>query len=131
MVSKVARLPGGPMRYLEAGSGAPMVLLHAFPLGAEQWLPQLARPPIGWRLVAPDLRGMGGSPLPPGAASVTMATYSADVFELMTHIEMPHAAVTGLSMGGYVALAMMAADASRVTGLVLADTRASADGTEA
>ena len=56
MLSKVARLASGPVRYLEAGSGMPMLLLHAFPLGADQWLPQLSRPPIGWRLIAPDLR---------------------------------------------------------------------------
>lgn len=82
MVSKVARLATGPMRYLEAGAGRPMVLLHAFPLGAEQWLPQLARPPIGWRLVAPDLRGFGGSAWAGDPAAASMDRYAADVFEL-------------------------------------------------
>lgn len=130
MHSKVARLATGSMRYLESGHGNPMVLLHAFPLGAEQWLPQLAKPPIGWRLVAPDLRGLGGSALIGDPAGVSMDTYAAEVFELMAHLDMPRAAVAGLSMGGYVALAMVARDASRVTRLVLADTRAGADTAE-
>lgn len=108
-----------------------MVLLHAFPLGAEQWLPQLAKPPLGWRLVAPNLRGLGGSALIGEPSSVSMDTYASDVFEFMAHIEIPRAAVAGLSMGGYVALAMVARDPGRVTGLVLADTRATADGAEA
>ena len=43
MFSKVAHLPERSLRYLEAGSGRPVVWLHAFPLSAEQWLPQFAR----------------------------------------------------------------------------------------
>ena len=47
------------MRYLEAGKGRPLVLLHAFPLSADMWQAQLDRVPDGWRFVAPDLRGFG------------------------------------------------------------------------
>ena len=35
----------GPMTWLEAGAGWPLVLLHAFPLTAEMWRPQLERVP--------------------------------------------------------------------------------------
>lgn len=107
-----------------------MVLLHAFPLGSEQWLPQLAKPPVGWRLVAPDLRGLGGTALVGDPASVSIDTYAADVLDLMAHLDIPRATIVGLSMGGYVALAMLARDAQRISGLVLADTRATADGAE-
>jgi 3-oxoadipate enol-lactonase len=107
-----------------------MVLLHAFPLGAEQWLPQLSAPPVGWRLIAPDLRGFGQSVSVDGQ-TVSMEAYAADVFDLMTHLEIPEATVAGLSMGGYVALAMFARDPRRINGLVLADTRATADSPEA
>ena len=57
---KVANLPTRSVRYLETGEGVPLVLLHAFPLNAEQWLPQLSRVPPRWRVVAPDLRGFRG-----------------------------------------------------------------------
>lgn len=108
-----------------------MVLLHAFPLAAEQWLPQLTSPPAGWRLVAPDLRGFGGSVATTSAGVVSMETYASDVFDLMTHLGLTAATVTGLSMGGYVALAMLSRRPDRVSGLVLADTRATADSAEA
>ena len=49
----------------------------------------------------------------------------------MTHLEIDRAVVGGLSMGGYVALAMAARAPARVQGLMLADTRATADTPEA
>lgn len=127
MTSKVAHLPARSVRYLEAGSGTPIVLLHAFPLHANQWLPQIDRPPRGWRVIAPDLRGWG-----PGAANAlaipdTIDGHADDVLELLAHLDIARAVIGGLSMGGYVALALAAKASSRVVGLVLADTRASAD----
>jgi pimeloyl-ACP methyl ester carboxylesterase len=105
----------------------PLVLLHAFPLHANQWLPQIDRPPRGWRVIAPDLRGWG-----PGAANAlaipnTIDGHADDVLELLAHLDITRAVIGGLSMGGYVALALAAKASSRVAGLVLADTRATAD----
>jgi len=127
VLSKLAHLSTQSIRYLEAGTGRPALLLHAFPLGADQWLPQLLRVPPGWRFVAPDLRGFGGTD--PGGAigGITMDTYAADMLELMAHLEIPTAVVAGLSMGGYVAMAIARRAPSKLSGLVLADTRASAD----
>jgi pimeloyl-ACP methyl ester carboxylesterase len=131
--SRVANLATRSGRFLEAGSGAPIVLLHAFPLNAEQWLPQLAGVMPGCRIVAPDFRGFAGSDPFAGlpAPAVSMETYASDVLELMSHLDIPRAIVCGLSMGGYVALALMRLAPARVAGLVLADTRAGADSHEA
>ena len=52
----------GRMGWLESGDGWPVVLLHAFPLRAEMWRPQLETVPSGWRFIAPDLRGCGEGP---------------------------------------------------------------------
>ena len=129
MKSQVAQLATRAVRYLEAGQGRPLVLLHAFPLSADQWLPQLSRPPAGIRLIAPDLRGFRGA----GPAfeadldALTVDDYARDILELMAHLDVRDATVAGLSMGGYVALAMVRVAAARVSGLVLADTRATAD----
>jgi len=132
-VTKVAHLADRSVRYLEAGSGQAIVLLHAFPLNAEQWLPQLSRVPPGCRIVAPDLRGFRG--VGPafedhGLEGVTMDGYASDVLALMTHLEIERAVVGGLSMGGYVAFAMIRRAAARVSGLLLANTRAGADSPE-
>lgn len=121
------------MRYLEAGSGQAMILLHAFPLSAEQWLPQLNRVPPGCRIVAPDLRGFRG--VGPafedvGLEGVSIDGYASDVLALMTHLEIERAVVAGSSMGGYVAFAMLRRAPARVSGLLLANTRAAADSPE-
>lgn len=56
-----------------------------------------------------------------------MDGYAQDVLELMAHVEIDRAVVCGLSMGGYVALALHRRAAQRVAGLLLANTRAGAD----
>ena len=120
MTSKVANLPDRSVRYLEAGEGRALVLLHAFPLSADQWLPQLMKAPSGWRVVAPDIM----------SESTTIDGYAAEVLALMDHLEIRDAVVGGVSMGGYVAFGVVRQAAARVTGLVLANTRASADSAE-
>jgi pimeloyl-ACP methyl ester carboxylesterase len=119
-----ARLPHGTVRYLESGTGWPVVLLHAFPLGADMWRPQLEQVPEGWRYIAPDLRGFG--PAARGHAE-TMDDFGADVFALLNELQIDRTALGGLSMGGYVAFAMIRHEPARFNALVLADTRASAD----
>ena len=133
MFTRIAHLADRSVRYLEAGQGEAIVLLHAFPLNAEQWLPQLHRVPPGRRVIAPDLRGFRGSGPAfedPGVDGVTMDGYGTDVLALMDHLDIERAVVGGLSMGGYVAFAMLRLAAPRVSGLVLANTRAAADSAE-
>ena len=129
----VANLSLRSVRYLESGSGQALILLHAFPLSADQWLPQLHRVPPGWRFVAPDLRGFRGvGPAFPdvGLHGLTIDDYAADVVELMAHLDISKAVIGGLSMGGYVALALYRRAPQRVAGLMLANTRAAADSPE-
>lgn len=119
----------GPMGWLEAGAGWPAILLHAFPLNARMWRPQLERVPTGWRFIAPHLRGFGRTPLPASdaGAAVTVAEYAADVFALMDALELDDGVIGGLSMGGYITFAMYRLAPARFTGMVLADTRPQAD----
>jgi pimeloyl-ACP methyl ester carboxylesterase len=127
---KYAHLLDRTVRYLEAGEGRAVILLHAFPLSADQWLPQLHRVPSGWRIIAPDVRGFRGTGQAyqdVGLESATMATHAADVLSLMNHLDLDRAVVGGLSMGGYITLAVARAAARRLDGVVLADTKAPAD----
>ncbi|HVR98087.1 MAG TPA: alpha/beta fold hydrolase [Thermoanaerobaculia bacterium] len=125
------------LAYTETGTGEPLLLLHAFPLSKEMWEPQLAviSSTAGiagsYRCLAPDFPGFGGSE-PPAAGEVSgMDDLAADAVALLDHLGIERAVVCGLSMGGYVALALCEAWPERVRALVLADTRAGADAPEA
>jgi pimeloyl-ACP methyl ester carboxylesterase len=107
-----------------------VVFLHAFPLNAEMWMPQLRAVPEGWAAVAPDFRGFGDS-TPDDAgivrAGARLEEYADDVIALMDGLGVPRAALCGCSMGGYAAFALLRRAPGRVAGLLLADTRAAAD----
>ncbi len=115
----------GPIRCLDAGAGWPLLLIHAFPLNADMWRPQLERVPDGWRYIAPDVRGFGTTPA--GDDAPSMEGYAADVQAVLDALEIEMAVVGGLSMGGYIALAVNRRSPERLSGLVLADTRSEAD----
>ncbi len=116
-----------------------VLFLHAFPLAAETWAPQLARVPSGWRFIAPDLRGFGASTADPATSvrmegdgksalsGVSIDDYARDALALLDALEIREAVVCGLSMGGYAAFALYRLAPDRVRGLVLADTRPDAD----
>ena len=114
------------MRVLAAGAGRPLVLLHPFPLNANYWAPQLAAAPGGWRLLAPDFRGFGtqGEGDTPAAS---LDDYARDVVSMLDTRQIDRAVIAGVSMGGYVAFAMLRLAPERISALVLANTRMDAD----
>ncbi len=121
-----ATLPtGAQVRYDDVGRGQPVVLLHAFPLSAALWRAQLTTLTDRCRMIAPDLRGFGGSPPMPTPQSLD--DYAADVLALLNALHIERAVVAGLSMGGYIAFALIRQAPERISGLLLADTRATPD----
>lgn len=120
--------------YLDSAPGnatlRALVLLHAFPIGANLWEPQLRSVPAGWRLIAPDLRGFGGSTELDSVSALSIADYAADVVDLLQELGIDRAVIGGCSMGGYAALALYQSTPELFSGLVLANTRAGADSTE-
>lgn len=117
----------------------PLLLLHAFPLSRRMWQAQLAGLAGCCRVLAPDLPGFGGSDRSGGsgrrdaaeggepAGICRMEAMAAAAVGMLDTLGVPAAVVCGLSMGGYVALALYELFPERVRGLVLADTRAGAD----
>jgi len=121
----LCELPGGlTIGYDEAGrGGVPLVLLHAFPLDRGMWQPQLAALADVTRVVALDLPGFGESP----AAPFTIDGVADAVAGFLAARAIPKAVVCGLSMGGYVALALARRHPDVLAALILADTRAGQD----
>jgi len=117
------------LAYDDVGSGPDLLLLHGYPFNRSLWVEQLDSLSKTFRVITPDLRGFGESDISVGAS--TMNRMAQDVVRLMDALEISSAIVGGLSMGGYVVLAFYKQFASRVRGLVLADTRAQADTEEA
>lgn len=109
----------------EAGSGLPLVLLHAFPLSSDMWRDQRDGLADLCRVITPDQRGFGGSDL--GDDSPSLDHVADDVAALLDRLGLDRVVLGGLSMGGYVAMAFLRRHRDRVRGLVLADTKAGAD----
>lgn len=105
-----------------------LLLVHAFPLDARMWEPQLAAFHDALPVIAPHLPGFGGSRIPGGV--LTMDAAARRCLESLDEAGVDRAVVCGLSMGGYVSLALVALAPDRVRGLALANTRAEADAPE-
>jgi pimeloyl-ACP methyl ester carboxylesterase len=103
-----------------------ILFIHAFPFDASMWDVQVAslREEVD-TLLAPSLPGFGGTPVPKTQPS--MDDYADALVAEMDREHVERAVVVGLSMGGYVAFALWRRHRRRVSGLVLADTRADAD----
>jgi pimeloyl-ACP methyl ester carboxylesterase len=119
------------MAYDDVGSGPPLVLLHGFPFNRSMWREQAEALSARYRVITPDLRGLGETTAADGNEPATMNLMAQDVAALMERLGIARAAIGGLSMGGYVALALVHKFRLRVRALVLADTRPQADTDEA
>ena len=106
----------------DAGSGDCAVLIHGHPFDRTLWEPQLAALRDGFRVLAPDLRGFGESPVTAG--SVTMRQYAADIEGLLDDLGIGRAAIIGLSMGGLVTMELAAARPERYWAIGLVATTA-------
>ncbi len=123
------RLHNFTMEVEDKGSGQPVLFIHGYPLNRAMWEPQLNPLADVARVIAPDLRGHGGSDPLPGPYS--MELLADDCCALLDALGSTQPLVVcGLSMGGYVAFAFYRKHAARVAGLVLAATRPGADSPE-
>jgi 3-oxoadipate enol-lactonase len=111
--------------YTRHGEGTPLVLLHGYPLDGSIWSEVVPLLTDKFELIIPDLRGFGESTTVDTA--YTMHTFASDVAGLLDHLGFEKAAITGHSMGGYVALAFAKLFPDRVSGLGLVSSQLLAD----
>lgn len=109
----------------------PLVLLHAFPLDSRMW--NAVRAPLAshLRVITPDQRGLGRSPLPETDREPSLEDAARDVVALLDRLDLDRVVLGGCSMGGYLAMAVLRLAPERVGGLVLIDTKAAPDTPEA
>jgi pimeloyl-ACP methyl ester carboxylesterase len=110
---------GVRLRYVRAGAGPAVVLLHGFASSIVTWrdvMPALART---HDVVAVDFPGFGGSEVRPGLPA---SRYGELVLGLLDHLGIPHASLAGNSLGGGVAIVVAAGHPERVDRLVLIDS---------
>lgn len=121
--SRSTTIDGGTVRYLEAGSGdPPIVLVHGgivdeALLSWREVIPQLAS---HHRILAPDLPGYGESDSP--TARPVPSYYRGVLLGLLDAVGIDRAPIVGLSMGGAVALDITRTHPERVTRVVAADS---------
>lgn len=113
------------MHMIDTGSGVPVVLLPAFPFDSRMW--DRVRPGLAEhaRVITPDPRGFGKTPF--DGAVPDLSVVAADVIALLDRLSLDRVVLGGNSMGGYEAMAVLRAAPERVSGLLLVDTRQSAD----
>jgi pimeloyl-ACP methyl ester carboxylesterase len=109
-------------RYLEGGpvDGPLMIFLHGWPEISLMWRLQMeAFASEGWRCVAPDMRGYGGSSAPTAPEAYTLNAIVDDMVELHDHLGARPAIWVGHDWGSPVAGALAAHHAARSRGVVL------------
>ncbi len=111
--------PGGQVHYYDSGGpGAALLLLHQSPTSAIDFadtFPHFVA--AGFRVVAPDLPGMGMSDAP--AEPPSIADYAAAAFAVLDHAGVEKADVVGHHTGAQVAAAMAAVRPERIGRLAL------------
>lgn len=122
-----ARVNDVEIAFDEMGSGERVILLvHGHAFDRSMWRPQLEPPArLGWRVVAPDLRGYGASSVV--GEKTTLDVFARDLAGLLDHLRIDRVVLVGLSMGGQIVMEFCRLFPSRVMGIVLAATFPRAD----
>ncbi len=103
----------------EAGSGPAVILLHGFPELAFSWRHQLpALAAAGYRAIAPDLRGYGGSSKPHAVSAYRQEVIFDDLAGLLTALEVPQAIFVAHDWGALIAWQMALLRPALMRGLV-------------
>lgn len=115
------------VHYVTMGAGAPLVLLHGWPQTCHAWhkvMPALAQ---RFRVIAPDLRGLGDSSRP--TDGFDKQSVARDVAQLLREgLGLDSAFVVGHDWGGPVAFALAAYHPGLVQRLVMLDAAVPGDG---
>lgn len=111
------------------GSGPDLLLIHPFPAHHGIWSPVAEMLSTRYRVVLPDVRGLGESS--PGEGPATMEKHSEDLRRLLDELKIAKVVYAGNSIGGYIFFEFWRRHRERIASTILIDTKAAADSDEA
>ena len=114
-----AVINGITMHYVEQGRGLPVILCHGFPHLWFSWhrqIPALAE--AGYRVIAPDMRGMGQTEAPADAEDYSVAAITGDLLGLLDHLGLERAVFAGLDFGAFAIYDLALAHPARVIAVI-------------
>ncbi|WP_257386954.1 alpha/beta fold hydrolase [Tahibacter caeni] len=119
--TRSATVDGIKLEYLYSGKGrqTPVLLLHGYTQTSHMWLPLIAKLDDRRVVIAPDLRGAGGSDKP--ESGYDKKTLAQDVHALVKSLGYPKVKVVGHDIGLMVAYAYAAQYPDEVESVVLMD----------
>jgi 2-hydroxy-6-oxo-6-(2'-aminophenyl)hexa-2,4-dienoate hydrolase len=108
--------------YLEAGSGAPLVLIHGGGAGADgytNWMKVMPMFAKAWRVIAVDMLGFGQTGKPDGDFLYSQGARNKHLADFLRAMKLEHPAVVGNSMGGATAIGVAVEHPGLIGKLVL------------
>lgn len=115
---KKSSIQNAVLQWYDKGAGPCLVLLHGFTESHRCWVPAADALAGHYRVLAPDLPGSGGSSLLAGDSADLEAT-ARQLWGWLSDLHINECVVVGHSMGGYVALEMLAQAPERLKGIGL------------
>jgi len=122
------KVNGIHLAYARHGRGAPLLLVHGFPLDHTSWGQIAPLLENDFDMILPDLRGFGESTT--SNSPYRISDMADDLAGLLDRLGIKKPAMAGHSMGGYVSLAFAKKYPQRVSGLALVSSQAAADAPE-
>jgi pimeloyl-ACP methyl ester carboxylesterase len=116
---KEATVYGMKIHYVEAGSGAAVVLLHGLGGSAQNWAFNTDALAQKFRVIVPDQLGFGRSDKP--YTNYRVGTYVDFLDGFLKELKIERASLVGNSLGGWIAAAYTIAHPEKVERLVLVD----------
>jgi len=119
IVSRDAEVEGVKLRYLATGQGPVVILLHGYTQTSRMWRPVIPRLAEKFRVIAPDLPGIGDSAIPTGG--LDLKTAAIRIHSLAKSLDVEKARLVGHDIGLMVAYAYAAQFSAETEKLVLLD----------
>ena len=119
IVSRDAEVEGVKLRYLATGQGPVVILLHGYTQTSRMWRPVIPRLAEKFRVIAPDLPGIGDSAIPTGG--LDLKTAAIRIHTLAKSLDVEKARLVGHDIGLMVAYAYAAQFSAETEKLVLLD----------